>query len=61
KAEQLRYVYDFGHEYGQVEIHELMFTASPVTRAILDENIVVFDDLWETSCEPFRPGRFLLW
>lgn len=57
KHATLRYIYSDRPEssWGQVEMHELMVTASPATQMIINANRVAFDDLWRNYCLPNAP------
>ena len=42
---QLRYYYDYGKGVGQVELHEFLVTASPISQAMINSNRTLFDEM----------------
>ncbi|MEO1222123.1 MAG: hypothetical protein AAFY42_12350 [Pseudomonadota bacterium] len=54
--QSLRYVYDPEGGWGLIEVHSLVVTSSPVTRRILTDTKLTFDQLWARSCEDHRPS-----
>lgn len=55
KHATLRYVVDRKTGVGQVEMHELWITASPISAAALQANRAAFDALWTDYCRPYAP------
>jgi hypothetical protein len=53
----LRFVYEDHSRHGQVEFHELVVADTIGGTALLHQNRLLFDRLWETSCAPTDPSR----